>query len=212
MEPTDYAGNSKNQKDTEKKEAKPEKEIRKVVSSPVTVQKKSLGKRFKGIIAELEFRTVFDMVLHEYVIPGVKNTLLNSISNGAEKMLFPGESRRPTGAGTGVSRFSYSGLSRNMGGSPLRNAPSIPRGPRPTRQSREEFVIPSRVEAEEILDLMREVIDQWQVVSVAEFCEMVDQPLTPVDQKWGWSNLADARILEVRGGYLIDLPPAEPIQ
>lgn len=212
MDPTDYAGNSKNQKEKAAEKEKPDKDIKKVVTSPVTVKKKGWGKRIKDSFIEADIRTVITFVMTEKVIPGAKTIILDSIYNGFERMFFPGETRRPGRPGQ-QSRISYSGISRSiMGGSPLRSAPPLDRGPRSTRQAREEFVIPSRKEAEEILELMNDVIDNYQVVSVADYYEMVDQPMSPVDQKWGWSFLGDVQILQVRGGYIIDLPPAEPIQ
>lgn len=210
MDPTDYAGNSKRDKEKADKDDKPEKNIKKVVSEAVTVKKKGFGRRLKDSFIEADVRTVISYIVAEKVIPGAKNIILDSIYNGFERMFFPGETRsRPGGQ---QSRISYSGISRAIGGSPLRNAPRLERGPRSTRQQREEFVIPSKKEAEEILELMNDVIDGYDVVTLAEYYEMVDQPISPVDQKWGWSFLGDVGILQVRGGYLIDLPPAEPIQ
>lgn len=207
MDPTNYAGNSN--KDKESKAEKPEKDIKKVVTQAVTVKKKGAGRRLKDSFIQADVRTVLSYIVTEKVIPGAKNIILDSIYNGFERMFFPGETRTRPGQ---QSRISYSGISRAMSGSPLRTAPRIERGPRSTRQAREEFVIPSRKEAEEILELMNDVIDNYDVVSVADYYEMVDQPMSPVDQKWGWSFLGDVQILQARGGYLIDLPPAEPIQ
>lgn len=210
MDPTDYAGNSKKDRENEAKDkGKPEKDIKKVVTQAVTVKKKGFGRRLKDSFIEADVRTVISYIVSEKVIPGAKNIILDSIYNGFEKMFFPGENRRPGGQ---HSRISYSGISRSIGGSPLRNAPRLERGPRSARQAREEFVIPSKKEAEEILELMNDVIDNYDVVSLADYYEMVDQPISPVDQKWGWAFLGDVGILQVRGGYLIDLPPAEPIQ
>lgn len=213
MEPTDYAGNSKKDKGTvPKNEGKPEKEIRKVVAVPVVVRKKGIVKRVKDAIVEADFQSVFSYVVSDILIPGAKNMIVNSISNGAERMFFPGS--RPRGGMMGQgSRISYSGISRSgVGGSPLRGAPALERGARSTRQARDEFIIPTRKEAEEILELMSDVIDNYEVCSVADFNEMVDQPSHHIDQKWGWSYLGDVQILQVRGGYIVDLPPAEPIQ
>lgn len=213
MEPTDYTGNTKKEKDKDKGDKdkeKPKKEIQKIVTVPVLVKKKGIGKRIKEAIIEADFKSVITYVVSDILIPAAKSMIVDSVSRGTERMFFP-DSRRRGVMGQG-SRISYSGISRTIGGSPLRSAPSIERGPRSTRQSRDEFIIPSRKEAEEILELMNDIIDNYDVVTISDFNEMVDQPSSHVDQKWGWTFLGDVQILQVRGGYLVDLPPAEPIQ
>jgi hypothetical protein len=215
MEPTDYAGNSKKDKEKAAKEdpKKPPKEVKKIVSEPTTMKKKGIGRKFKDMVVEADFKSVFRYIVEDIMIPGAKAILVNSVANGAERMVY-GDRRRGTSSSGQGSRISYSGISKTMlGGSPLRNAPSIERGPRSGRRTQDDVIIPSRKEAEEILELMIDIIDNYEQVSVADYNEMVDQPYNPhTDQKWGWTYLGDVQILQVRGGgYIIDLPPAEPL-
>lgn len=214
MEPTDYAGNSKTDKEkatTEDK--KPPKEVKKIVSEPTAIKKKGLGRKFKDVVIEADFKSVFRYIVEDIMIPGAKAMLVNSVSNGAERMVYGDRRRGSSSSGQG-SRISYSGISKTMlGGSPMRGAPALERGSRSSRRTQDDVIIPSRKEAEEILELMCDIIDNYEQVSVADFNEMVDQPYNPhTDQKWGWTYLGDVQILQVRGGgYIIDLPPAEPL-
>lgn len=214
MEPTDYAGNSKTDKEkaiTEDK--KPPKEVKKIVSEPTAIKKKGLGRKFKDVVIEADFKSVFRYIVEDIMIPGAKAMLVNSVSNGAERMVYGDRRRGSSSSGQG-SRISYSGISKTMlGGSPLRGSPALERGSRSSRRTQDDVIIPSRKEAEEILELMCDIIDNYEQVSVADFNEMVDQPYNPhTDQKWGWTYLGDVQILPVRGGgYIIDLPPAEPL-
>jgi hypothetical protein len=42
--------------------------------------------------------------------------------------------------------------------------------------------------------------------------ELLGLESNPVDNKWGWPFLTDASVVAVRDGFILDLPPEEPIQ
>jgi hypothetical protein len=75
----------------------------------------------------------------------------------------------------------------------------------------DEIVLDKRVEAEEVLDRMDAWIDKYDSVSVADFYEMCGVSSNYTDNKYGWTDLRGAAIQHVRGGYLIKLPPPEPL-
>ena len=58
---------------------------------------------------------------------------------------------------------------------------------------------------------MNDIIDQFEVASVADLNDLVGFPTSYTDNKWGWIYLGDVQIRQVREGYLIDLPSPEPI-
>ena len=59
---------------------------------------------------------------------------------------------------------------------------------------------------------MNDIIDTYEVVSVADLNELVGLPTSYMDNKWGWIYLGDVQVRQIREGFLIDLPSAEPIQ
>lgn len=208
----DYQGNSKRDQEKEAKEKPPAKELKKVVTGEVTTKKKGIGRKFKELVVEADFRSVIGYIMTDILIPAAKNMIVDSAAKGAERMVFGDSGTRRRGIGGG-SRISYDRITRSgVGGSPLRGAPAIERGPRSTRHAREDFIISSRKEAEEVLELMNDIIDNYEVVSVSDLNELVGYPSSHVDNKWGWTFLGDVQIRQIREGYLIDLPPAEPIQ
>jgi len=83
----------------------------------------------------------------------------------------------------------------------------VPRG----NESLSDIIIPSRDEAVGVLDMMREIIDLYEVTSVGDYKEMLGIPTNHVDQTWGWTDLSQAQIRQTREGYLIDLPPVETL-
>jgi hypothetical protein len=54
-------------------------------------------------------------------------------------------------------------------------------------------------------------LEMYEVVSVADLNDLVGFETSYVDQKWGWTYLGNARVRPIREGFLVDLPPAEPI-
>jgi hypothetical protein len=75
----------------------------------------------------------------------------------------------------------------------------------------DEVVLESRGEAEEVLsNLVDSIIDYGQA-TVADFYDLVGIATNFVDGKWGWTDLRNASVSRVRGGYLINLPRTQPL-
>lgn len=207
----DYQGNSKKEKVVDQI---PDKKVEKVIVGEVVVHKKSLGRKFKDLFIEADFKSVVRYVSMDVLLPAARNMIVDGASKGIERMMY-GDSairRRNYGAGVGP-RVTYNNpINRGY-----RNAPS----PRPplgslesrsaARTNREEFILSSREEAQLVLERMNDIIDTYEVVSVADLNDLVGFPTSHVDNKWGWLYLGDVQIRQIREGYLIDLPQAEPL-
>jgi hypothetical protein len=69
----------------------------------------------------------------------------------------------------------------------------------------------SREEAENVIERLGDIIDVYKVATVADLHSLCDLPSTYIDNKWGWQALNYASVRQIREGFLLDLPPAEPI-
>ena len=58
---------------------------------------------------------------------------------------------------------------------------------------------------------MDELIDRYEVVSVADLYELVGITGNYTDNKYGWTNIRNAEVVRVRDGYVLKLPKATPI-
>jgi hypothetical protein len=58
---------------------------------------------------------------------------------------------------------------------------------------------------------MMDVINDYDVVSVADLNACLGRPSSYVDNNWGWTILKPVDIRQIREGFLLDLPPAEAI-
>lgn len=202
----DYQGNSnKNKEDKEK----PTKNIEKVVTGSVIIPKKSIGRKAKEFILAADFKGVAIHFFTDVLVPAGKNTVLDTI----ERMLY-GDSVRRRSWGMGGSRVTLYNTPVNRGSREItsRFAPPQEIGPRrSSRYGRDEFILSSKEEAELVLERMNDIIDQYDVASVADLNELVGLPTTHVDNKWGWNFIGNVAIRSLREGFLIDFPPPEPL-
>lgn len=187
-----------------------------IVTGEVIQRKPSLGYRFKSIFFNGEFKTAIRYTLTEVMVPAARNMIVDATIASVERVIY-GESRN-TRPRRGVmpdvarTRFSYSQVSTKdprARGSLPDQAPAYNVG----RNSRDigQIVFISREEAELVLERMHDIIDEYDVVSVADLHELTALPTAHTDNNYGWTSLGYAQVRQTRQGYLLDLPPAEKI-
>lgn len=223
-EPVDYTGgNARKNKDSpanEKIEALADdaaKKIEAVIDTKVIVKKKGIGSRIKAVIVHADIPGVITNVIYDTLIPAARSMVAETLIEGVTRAFFPGERSRHVGRsmwGGAPSRVTYNEPIRRMGGSPLspRNAPPQSSILGTRRRMREDYIISSRREAELVLERLRDVLDKFQVVSVLDLKELLGLETNPIDNKWGWAFLTDASVVATRDGFILDLPPEEPLQ
>ena len=216
----DFPGNSNTEKVKKKKEEeeKPVKKIEKVVEGTVVQRKRGWLRRVQDAMTGDDAQTVGSYILYEVAIPAFRDLIFDIIRNGAERSLY-GEIRpsRGSGRGLGLGRnnaVNYGSMSRVGRGSDRDD-----RGDRRELSSRArrnhdfgEIVIPDRGEAEEVIDRLVDLIDRFGIATVSDLLELVGVSTDHADERWGWYNLASARAVRTRDGYLLDLPRTEPIE
>ena len=74
-----------------------------------------------------------------------------------------------------------------------------------------QIVLGSPEEANLVLKRLKEILEQYELVSMADLYDLVGLPTTYLDNKWGWSNLDGLEIRAVKEGYLLDFPELKPI-
>lgn len=210
MERTDYTGNSNKDKDSA--EPKREKKIERVVTGEVVVQKRSLGRKFRDLFIEADIRSVARYVISDVLLPAFRNTIVDASTKGVERMMYGESAFRRRNYGSGP-RVTYNNpINRQPYRDSERSRYGPTSAPRAMARGREDFILASREEAELVLERMNDIIDNYDVASVADLNDLVGFPTTHIDNKWGWSSLTDVQIRQIREGYLIDLPAPDPLQ
>jgi len=201
----DYPSNSNRKKEENQK---PKKDIEKVVSTEVIVQKKTVSDRFKNIFIGGEFKASMRYISAEVLLPAFRNMIVDATTKGIERVIY-GESAPKLPRSSMQPRMSYN--------TPVDRSYSRFASPTPQTVSRNRrydvsnIVLVSREEAETVLERLSDILGQYDVASVADLHQLVGLPSTWVDNKWGWSSLRYADVRQIREGFLLELPQVEPI-
>ena len=159
------------------------------------VKKKSVFKKVFSVFVNEDVGNIKEYLIYDLLIPAIRDTIYNSITRSSE-MLFYGKvrSNKPNGAPTYVSYNNYS----NKGGGSRRGRSSY---------SFDDILMEDRGQAEEVLDIMNEMIDKYGECTVAEFYELAGVTGNGyTDRSYGWKDLRGAYVQRVRDGYLFNLP------
>lgn len=211
----DYAGNSNKSKEPPKTKKK---EVKQVVQGESLIKKKGPGQKFKDLFIAADIKNVLHYVLYDICVPAAQNMFVDSVSRGVERMTYGERAIRARG-GAGP-RVQYntppvrpgSVLMNSLSpGIPTRQ-PMLPSGRTARTDVNTNVVVTTKEYAQDILEQMRDIIDQYEVVSVADLNKMANVASSYVDERWGWNDISGAKILHIPEGYLLDLPPCEPIE
>lgn len=201
---TDYASNSSKAKKADAAAAdRPE--IRQIAAG--VVKKKGIGTKFKETFAGDSAESVGSYVLFDIIIPRVKDLLFETFTGGLERSLF-GTSTRSSRGHSRSGKTDYRGLSERNERVDRRERDISPRGR--ANHDFEEILIPTIGEAEQVLDTLNALVDQYDVATVADLYSATGISTDHTDLKFGWTDLSDARISPARGGgYILEMPRAE---
>src|SRR5690606_6792083 len=75
----------------------------------------------------------------------------------------------------------------------------------------DEIILASRGEAEMVLDQLSEAIENYDTATVSDLYALVGITGAFTDDKYGWTNLAEASVSSVRDGFLLNLPKPVPL-
>lgn len=204
-----FPSNSKKVNPKKEADATPEKKIEKIEGITVVQKKPSLLRRIRQSFTGDDARSLGDFLLFEVALPAIKTTMFDLINQGANRALFgdrgtPGASNRRPGV------VNYNSISRNQT-IPVSASPSLSQRDKATHTF-DGIVFPTRGDAELVLGSLIDVIEQYNLVTVSDFYDLVDVTGSFADDKWGWYDLRGADIVPVRGGFILDLPPTKPIR
>jgi len=203
----DYQSNS--HKSKEEKATTPDKKVEKVTTGVVVEKKPTLGQKFKNLFFGGEFRGASKYIAGDVLLPAFRNLLVDATTKGVERVVY-GETmqsrRRSVDYGPRVQYNNPLSMQRDRA-----RLPDQPIRSRQPRRDLNDFVLASREDAALVLERLIDILDKYEVASVADLYDLTGLPSSHVDNKWGWTYLNNAEIRQVRNGYLLDLPPTEEI-
>jgi hypothetical protein len=195
----------KHREEKKQQQANEEKRAEKIVQGKVKTKKNELRKLTDVFITE-DVANVKQYILMDVLVPSIKKALYDIVVNSLDMSLFGsrgGTGRRST-ADT-ISYRDYNSVSRrdDRGHGPARTASGY---------SYDDIILETRGEAESVLLRMDEIMEEYEIVRVADLYDLVGITGTYTDNDYGWTNIRNARVERVRDGYKIKMPRALPIR
>lgn len=209
-----YPSNSKTKKQESNQNDIDERKIEKVVTGKVKKQKRSFTKKMAETFLEDDTKSVGSYIFYDVLIPAAKAMISDMVGGGIEMLLFGERRSRSTSIRRdgGRSYTSYGSFYRGASDRDPRDRDrrDISRVSR-ARHDFDEIVLETRGEAEEVLSHLVDLTIDYGMATVADLYDLVGITSNFTDNKYGWSDLRNASVSRVRGGYLINLPRTQPI-
>ena len=198
----DAKGNLVNPKSDSKNESKT------IVSKPAAVVQKTGWAKLKDQFITSDGKKVGDYVIFDVLLPAVKKTFADMVTNGINMLLF-GNSR-PYGYQTPDQKPQYDRPSyRGYWESSVRKQ-QYEKNSNPYFATNIELY--SEEDARKTLEEMRYRIVRSGSCSVLELYDMIGCPSDYTDDYYGWNDLRRAGIIDLHNGkYLLDLPRPLPL-
>ena len=197
--------NSHKARDEKKTSVQEEKRVEKVVRGKVKTQKNNKRKLADLFISE-DAGNVKNYIFLDVIIPAVKKAIYDLVVGALDMSLYGGRGgggRRSTA--DKVSYRDYNSVSR-------RDTRSYESARTTSGYSYDDIVLETRGEAEAVLSRMDEIMEEYEIVRVADLYDLVGITGEHTDNKYGWTNIRNAKIVRVRDGWKIEMPRALPIR
>lgn len=194
-----FKGNSINKnKPEERKKLEP-------ITTNVSIKKQSEFKKFKNNFFAEDAKTVKGQVFTSVIIPGLQRLFKDMVNTAVDVLLYGGRVKDPRDSRAGY--VSYSSSYRDRQG--YNRVPEAAYNK--TVFAVGDVVLLDRGEAEEVLSSLQDQIQNYGMVSVADFYDVIGRGAPHTANKYGWRDLRDVEVVRNREGYSIDFPKATPL-
>lgn len=152
-------------------------------------------------------------LIQDVIIPTVIDTIVDVIQKGTSRIFYGDDRGYSRSSSRGRDPEKYNRISMIGGRRSDKRDVSRSRDYNKVYRGYESIYLERRGDAEEVVDHLDLLAQEYDCVSVADLYELAGISTTYTDNKWGWykSDIARAQIRRVRGGYTVDLPEPEPL-
>lgn len=208
MSDHEYKPNSHKYREEQSDVPAERKKVEKVVKGAVKTRKKSEIRKLTDVFVAEDVNNVKEYLVGDLLIPAIKNTILDLIIEGAT-MIFKGEPRRGGDKRSRGDYVSYRNYADRDRGDERRYSDTRAR----IDFGLDDIYFESRADAERVLSQLDDIIDSYdRGVSVADLYDSIGKSCPHTYNKYGWTNLASAEAVRVRGGeYKLKMPRVRPL-
>lgn len=193
---------------------------------PKKIKRSLFSRLVSGLVGPEGLAGLGGQISEEIVKPAIKNIIWDSVMSGLGKAMygdrgFPGHGGRGP-YGDGRPRTQYNNAYNNARpsndrgnvdryGFPKEGEPRSNVISRTSHYGVEEYIITDRYDAAQVLTTLTECADRYGMVSVADYYDLIKVSSNFTDNSYGWNHevISTARIVPIRGGYVIKFPPVE---
>lgn len=211
----DFPSNSNTARASEEpKGEKKEKVVLQVVEGGAIRRKQPVASRLRAAFFGADAKAAVQHAFWDIAVPAARDMVFNSFVEGLRRAAY-GENAGPARGSSITTRLVGSALGHTQYDRYAKpGRPSEPVGM--SRLARmhhnfEEVILPSYQDADAVLDVMKDMVDRYGSVTVGDLYDMISEPRSHADEKWGWTDLRGSRPRRVSNGYLLDLPRPEPL-
>ena len=191
---TNYQSNSKKSKINTVEDKN---KVDKIVKGRVKTKKKN------SILASFindDLQDIKKYIVEDVLIPTIKKTITDVVKNSIDMFFYGEVSRSNRSNSSRISYSSYYDRDREPRSRSRRNSLLI-----------DDIVLESRAEAEEVLDRLDEMIEEFGMASVLNLYDLIGVTAPFTADKYGWTDIRNATAVRVRDGYLLKLPRVMPL-
>lgn len=198
-----YKPNSHKSKEENKALPDEREKLEKIIKGTAKTKKNEMRKLRDVFISE-DVKSVKSYILMDVLVPSIKDAIEDIVTNGIRMILRGETSARKSSS---ASKISYNRIYDSKINNDRFTRDSSPS----PRYSYNDIILESRGEAEDVIDRMEEIIEEYGFVRVADLYDLVGVTGDYTDNKYGWTSIRSAEPVRVRNGYMLRLPRAIPL-
>lgn len=179
--------------------------VQKIIEGKVIVRKKPWYRRAANSMVADDASSIGEFVLTDVVIPAFKNLIADVVMQGTGRVLYGSTYRGGRSRGVMGERPSLRTRYDQMSEPSSRRLSSRDRA----THNFADITLATRGEALEVLDGLLERVSRFGQASVSDMYDFVGYSGSFADRRYGWTDLRDADIRQVRDGFMLDLPRPE---
>lgn len=181
-----------------KKENQRAKEVQPVVKKgSAKVRKQSFGEKFADAMLAMDLKEAFLGTIKDILVPAAQDMFVDAVDGAANRLVY-GDSDRRRRSRRGDT-IEYNSIYAKR-----RRENDISR-PKP-RNFICDLGFDTRQDALEVLANLKDLLDEYQVVSVMDLYSSSGLKTDPTQDKWGWYDLDEAEVIRTREGWVLNLP------
>lgn len=196
--------NSHKGREEKKQQVSEGKRAEKVIQGKAKAKKNEIRKLTDVFISE-DVVNVKNYILLDVLVPSIKKAIYDIVVNSLDMSLFGGRGSGGRRPGADKITYDYNSVSR-------RDERTYNNTRTATGYSYDDIILETRGEAEAVLSRMDELMEEYEIVRVADLYDLVGITGNYTDNNYGWTNIRNAQVERVRDGYKIKMPRALPIR